>query len=62
MVDGHDVSIGLLQRQQHVACLLTSIGYSQEAREVPVRIWTGEDIHQLLSLQKLHLQPLCHAA
>lgn len=60
-MDGHDVSVGLLQRQQHVAGLLAPLGDAQKAGEVPIGVWPREDVHELLALQKLRLQPLCHA-
>lgn len=62
MVDRHDVSVGLLQRQQHVARLLTAVCDGQQARKVPVGVRTGQNIHQFLPLQNLRLQPLGHAA
>lgn len=51
----HDVSVGLLQRQQQVARLLATVCDAQQAREVAVGIRTSQNIHQLLPLQDLCL-------
>lgn len=60
-LDRQNVCVSLVQREQDVGSLLAGLCHRQQPRKVTIRIGACHDIHQLLPVQNLLLQPLGHA-